>query len=94
MGNKRQDIDSEHHIIPKSRAEEGYNVFSRKNIVTIPFVTVHEPYHRLFKLRTPKEIQKFLLDIQKNVLSKVVREAIRDLLNMEVQDFYDSDIIR
>ncbi len=80
-----------HHIIPKSRAEEWYKVHSPINQEHINH-KVHEDLHRLFVNQTPVEQFKTLLEINQKVMQRRTVKKLQDILNSG--DFYKDEVIK
>jgi len=76
-----------HHIICKSRADEGYRVHDRKNIVLVED-KFHVNFHRLFQNRTPQEQLDLIFQVNKGVLSLEVKLLIEDVIRADKEEVY------
>ena len=66
---------SNHHRIAKSHEKEGYNVHHPDNMGKI-LHKVHVDLHRLFEDKLPHEQLEFIIDLNRNVITK---ETVREL---------------
>jgi len=78
-----------HHICPKARRKDGYNVHTTENIIHIQR-NVHENIHKLFWVKVPHEKIIQILETDKQVINK---KYIKQLFNiLYSDDFYDPKI--
>lgn len=82
-----------HHVVPKSREREGYNVHHPKNIKLLR-QKYHDALHRLFSNKTPNEQLEDWYSVNKEVLSDAVKNAIVELLEMKKEEFYKQRMSR
>jgi len=82
-----------HHLIARERRDEGYNVECDQNKIELP-VPTHEAIHRLFKNKTPEEQLAMWLAFTKNILAKDTRDRVREILQLEPEEFYISSLFR
>lgn len=76
---------SNHHICPKSREDEWYNVHHPDNQELLKHKS-HEDLHRLFQNMLPHEQIKFLLEINQKVMTKTAVKKIEQVIYWS--DFY------
>lgn len=81
-----------HHIIPKTRADEWYNVHHKSNQWLIE-KQLHRDMHLLFGDMTPQEQFNFLLQINWAVIEQSIKDILLQLFSMDPKDFYETDII-
>lgn len=81
-----------HHIIPSSRAMEGFNVKHEENQIEIE-QTRHVNLHRLFFNLHPQEQMQMLYNINKKVMSQEARLKVKEVLAMTQEEFYRSDLL-
>ena len=81
-----------HHIIPKSRKLEGYNVNNDSNLLTMR-VKTHANFHRIFQNLTPQEQFEILFAINSSVYSEEVVHRVEELIFADVEDFYREDLL-
>lgn len=74
-----------HHICPKARRKDGYNVHTTENIVKIQR-GIHEDIHRLFGVKVPHEKIVQILETDKSVINKKYVKQLFDILY--AGDFY------
>lgn len=80
-----------HHIVPKSRAKDWFDVENPRNQEYIN-QKVHEALHRLFANKTPAEQFAMLLEINQKVMQKKIVRQLQDLLSSN--DFYINEVTR
>lgn len=88
----REPAYSRHHLIPQSRAIEGFEVQHELNIKRLRH-QFHKRIHRLFDNLTPQEQLAMWLDVNQAILEPEVRKTIQDLVNQTREDFYIDDVI-
>lgn len=84
---ENQHKKTKHHVVPKSRVREGYNVHHPNNITHINQKT-HDALHRLFDNKTPQEQLALWFSINRQVLSAEVSRKLKEVLEMDKEDFY------
>lgn len=82
-----------HHIIPSSRAREGFDTGHELNLKRIRR-TLHERIHGLFSNMTPQEQLELWYDINKVVLHSESREQIQGLILEVKNKFYREEVLR
>jgi len=85
-----KNFQDNHHIVPKARMKDGYNVHTTENIARIQR-TVHENIHHLFGIRVPHEKIEYVLQMDKSVINKKYVRQIMDIL--EKDDFYIDNVL-
>ena len=80
-----------HHIIPFSRAKEGYNTDIDVNIKRIT-KKLHQRWHKLFNNKLPHEQLEIWLDVNGKVLAPHIRKAIGDLIYIPPNQFYRAEV--
>lgn len=83
---------SKHHIIPKSREADGYNVHQKSNLVSVND-SFHVGLHQCFGNATPKEQFSLLGMISKKVMSRKAQRILDKLSNMKDEEFYDNEFV-
>lgn len=78
-----------HHICPKARQKDWYNVHTTENIEKIKR-KVHEDIHNLFGVKVPHEKIIQILEMDKKVINRKYVRQLFDILNAE--DFYIKNI--
>lgn len=78
-----------HHICPRARRKDGYNVHTTENIVRIQR-KVHEDIHHLFWVKVTHEKIIQILEMDKKVINKKYVKQLFEILNAE--DFYIKNI--
>jgi len=81
-----------HHLIPKSRRDDGFDVDAKVNITKLRR-RKHDHVHRLYENMLPQEQLKDWLELNSPVLSTRTRDLIQELIDMEKDDFYNSDVL-
>lgn len=90
---KKYKFDDNHHIIPSSRAPEGYNTKHHSNLITINR-NIHTNIHRLYKNMTPQEQLNFWLELNKSTLANNVKYAVLECITQDIEDFYIKPLTR
>lgn len=85
-----KNFQDNHHICPKWRMKDGYNVHTTENITRINR-KVHEAIHHLFWIKVPHERIEYILQIDKSVINKKYVKQIMEIINKE--DFYKDNIL-
>jgi hypothetical protein len=85
----RKNFEDNHHIVPKARMKDGYNVHTTENIIRIQR-RVHENIHHLFWVKVPHEKIEYILQMDKKVINRKYVKQIMDILQQE--DFYINNI--
>lgn len=83
---------NKHHIIPKSRADEGFDVHKPENITLIN-TSFHNGLHQSFGNATPKEQFELLGMCNKKVMSRKAKRTLDKLTSMKDSEFYDKDLL-
>ena len=79
-----------HHIVPKARIKDGYNVHTTENIIRIQR-KIHENIHHVFWVKVPHEKIEYVLQMDKKVINKKYVKQIMEILNQD--DFYIDNIM-
>jgi len=85
-----KNFQDNHHIVPKARMKDGYNVHTTENITRINRV-VHENIHHLFGIKVPHEKIEYIVKMDQKVINKKYVKQLLDILNQE--DFYIDNIL-
>jgi hypothetical protein len=80
-----------HHIIPFSRAKEGFNVQKDINIKRVT-KKLHKRWHALFNNKTPQEQLELWIEINAKVLDPDVRQKINAIAYIPQSRFYRQEI--
>lgn len=82
-----------HHIIWKSQREK-YNISDPRNISVMRTVQ-HNWLHALFHtLNTPHEQFEFINWLWKPIQSKLIKELIKEINNVDIEDWYAPGIVK
>ena len=84
---------NKHHLINKCRAEDGYNVSHPDNIRPM-IVNDHINHHNYLWNLTPQEQLVAIFTLNSSTLNKYARQLMRELQNMEREDFYKSHLLK
>lgn len=87
---KHKNYQDNHHICPKARLKDGYNVHTTENIIRLQR-KVHNDIHDLFWVKVPHEKIEYVLQMDKKVINKKYVKQIMDILNQE--DFYINSVL-
>lgn len=82
-----------HHLVPKSRKGEGFDVQSETNLVLMD-EKFHENIHRVFSNLTPREQMIFLYEVNKRVISSNSGKEILEVLLKSKEEFYNKNILK
>lgn len=93
MSRKKRCHETKHHIIARSRSDEGYLVNIESNIKKLNSST-HIALHSLFSNKTPQEQLKMMFWINKEVINGCARELIEILIELEVEKFYKDKFLK
>lgn len=92
-GLKTRQKKTRHHVVPKSREREGFNVHDKRNIKLLK-QGVHDALHRLFSNLTPDEQLEFWYSVNEQVLSEYVKGELMEILSLQDKDFYKDWVVR
>lgn len=80
-----------HHIVPFSRAREGYNTDIDLNIKRVT-KKLHQRWHKLFNNKLPHEQLELWLDVNGKVLDPFVRKILNDIVYLPPDRFYRNEV--
>ncbi len=86
---KNNTKDSLHHILAKSREDEGYRSRDKKAQIVLE-EDLHNKFHQFFENLLPHEQFVVLMLINWNVMSDYVKNALQ---RIKVEEFYDDEFL-
>lgn len=87
--NKKYNI---HHICPRSRAPEGYDIGHELNLKRLR-VKFHQRIHTLFDNMLPHEQLALWFEVNAPVLSPEVRSIVSDVMTRARTEFYREEVL-
>lgn len=81
-----------HHIIPKNRANEWFNVHHELNQIVLSGIT-HQKHHSVYGDLTPQEQLQYRLDLNWRVLSEDIKFCLQEILSMDIEEFYAPELV-
>jgi len=82
-----------HHMVPRSRANEGFEVEHETNLQRLRS-NFHTRIHQLFENLTPREQLKLVLDVNLRVLSPRAIQLLSELVQMTKEEFYNPNVLK
>jgi hypothetical protein len=89
---KRNSNTDIHHIIPKSRRGEGYDVDADLNKIEIK-INKHRSIHSLFQNALPLEAVELVLNLCRDVLREDFRSRIIEILREDKKRIYKKEVL-
>ena len=82
-----------HHLIPKSRKDEGFNVQADINKGEW-YINKHRALHALFVNMLPHEQIEHLLEINSDVIREDVKQEILEVLSKPHSEIYVDEVLK
>lgn len=90
---RRKNRVTTHHIIPSSKADQGFVTNQQGNTVWLAD-RVHAGVHMTFSNETPQEQLRTWIGINLKVLSQEVRDKLWEIIQMPKDRFYEAKFLK